>query len=244
MLKYNRIIINISYRNIKNYLEKGYDAKLHVDLEVNICDLPNVSHQKVIAICQLCGVENEIQYHKYLINRNRHGYYGCKGCSRVKQNLTLNKLNKIPKIYEFKDIPLVDNLSLSKDQVLKKKNVKLRSWVEKDIEFLINNYSKLSSSQIAKSLNKSIRSIRGKAYKLGLSKCNWNDDEVKLLKLIYTNNSNREIAKILNRSYSAISGKAKKLKLRIKFRRIGVPIRDSSSRRILKVCDLSRVEAK
>lgn len=84
MLKHKEIDISISYRNITHYIKKGYQAKLHETLTIKTSDLPNVSHQKIVAICESCCVENIIAYHKYLENKNRCGYYGCRSCSRKK----------------------------------------------------------------------------------------------------------------------------------------------------------------
>jgi hypothetical protein len=37
----------------------------------------------------LCKAEKDIRYHKYLENKKRHGFYGCKKCSRQKASLTM-----------------------------------------------------------------------------------------------------------------------------------------------------------
>jgi Zn finger protein HypA/HybF involved in hydrogenase expression len=88
MIKEKEIIVNISYRNITHYRELGYNVDLHKPLLIVPRNLPPVSHQKVTAICDICGVEKEIAYHKYLENEKRCGYYGCKKCSNLKREIT------------------------------------------------------------------------------------------------------------------------------------------------------------
>ena len=68
MIKEKNININISYRNITHYKNIGYNAKLHEILEIDVNDLPPVSHQKITAICDKCKTEKIIPYHKYLEN--------------------------------------------------------------------------------------------------------------------------------------------------------------------------------
>ena len=88
MLVNKRISVNISYRNVTHYRKLGYDAVIGNNLEINTIDLPIVSHQKVDVKCELCGNEINLTYHKYIENKNRHGFYGCKKCSRQKAVLT------------------------------------------------------------------------------------------------------------------------------------------------------------
>lgn len=88
MLKYNSIKVSISYRNVTHYLKLGYEAIIGVDLEIKTEHLPSSSHVKVDVICEICKSENSIIYHKYIENKKRHGFYGCKSCSRQKAALT------------------------------------------------------------------------------------------------------------------------------------------------------------
>jgi len=89
MIKEKEILVHISYRNITHYKKLGYDSiNLHEIISVKPSDLSTVSHQKVTAICDKCGKEKIIAYHKYLENKNRCGYYGCKKCSNLKREIT------------------------------------------------------------------------------------------------------------------------------------------------------------
>jgi len=88
MIKYDKIKVNISYRNITHYRKLGYNPILKYELEINVFDLPSSSHVKVIAICSICNCEKSIIYCKYIDNKKRQGFYGCRKCSRQKAALT------------------------------------------------------------------------------------------------------------------------------------------------------------
>ncbi len=88
MLKHEKISINISYRNISHYFKLGYSPILNSTLEIMTCHLPSTSHVKINAICEICKVEKELMYCKYLKNKSNYGYYGCKSCSRQKAAIT------------------------------------------------------------------------------------------------------------------------------------------------------------
>jgi len=88
MLKYDKIKVFISYRNKTHYLKLGYFPILNEDLEIDIKHLSKASHVKIDVVCALCKVESKLMYYKYVMNVNRHGFYGCKKCSRQKAALT------------------------------------------------------------------------------------------------------------------------------------------------------------
>lgn len=87
-----RMDIFISYRNITHYLKLGYNAVLNTILNINILDLPSVSHVRVNPICKSCNNISDIQYNKYLVNKKRNGKYTCKSC-------------RIPKLINIIDLP-------------------------------------------------------------------------------------------------------------------------------------------
>lgn len=92
MIVEDKLKINISYRNVTHYRKLGYDAIIGEELEVLPTDLSLSSHQKVTAKCEICKGEKVITYHKYIVNKNRCGFYGCKSCSRQKAIMTSRKL--------------------------------------------------------------------------------------------------------------------------------------------------------
>ena len=50
--------------------------------------MAKMSHNKVVAICDICKVENEISFVKYNLNFDRGGFYSCKKCSGIKRKKT------------------------------------------------------------------------------------------------------------------------------------------------------------
>lgn len=88
MILNERIDIFISYRNITHYVKIGYKPILNKNLNIETIHLPTSSHVRIDAVCEICKSIKNIQYCKYLLNRSRHGFYGCKKCSRQKSALT------------------------------------------------------------------------------------------------------------------------------------------------------------
>ena len=79
------------------------------------------------------------------------------------------------------------------------------TWKNEDVEFLKNNYDKLSVRELSEKLGKSNKSIRSKLERMGigLRKLNrqeifkWNKEQLDFLKTNYKTMTDREIAKIL-----------------------------------------------
>ena len=92
MIKERSIEVNITNVNRQHYIKLGYNVKLSKKIEININDLPLASHVKITAICTICSTEYNIQYGKYIKNKNNHGFYSCKKCSRQKAALTSQKI--------------------------------------------------------------------------------------------------------------------------------------------------------
>jgi hypothetical protein len=88
MIKFDKIKINVSYRNIKHYLKLGYNPILNTELEIDTNHLSTSSHVKIDVICSICNGENNLMYYKYIKNVERHGFYGCRKCSRQKAAMT------------------------------------------------------------------------------------------------------------------------------------------------------------
>lgn len=88
MLVDETISVFISYRNLTHYRKLGYNPIIDKNLEIRTQDLPSSSHVKVIVKCSICESEKTIMYCKYIENKKRHGFYGCKKCSRNKAGLT------------------------------------------------------------------------------------------------------------------------------------------------------------
>jgi hypothetical protein len=89
MVKNNESKVKITTRNIKYYTDRNYICKIGDIISIDINTMPKNSHNKVIAICEVCSVENEIQFSKYNKNKNNQGYYCCHKCSGDKFKKTM-----------------------------------------------------------------------------------------------------------------------------------------------------------
>ena len=92
MIVEKEIEIFINSRNITFYRNKGYNPITQGDIiKVKIEDLNTNCKKTITAVCD-CGNQTELRYEKYIINKNRGGYYGCRKCSRKKAVKTSQKL--------------------------------------------------------------------------------------------------------------------------------------------------------
>ena len=140
MIKNEFIEVNISYRNITHYLKLGYIPVLNKSLKINIHDLPIVSHVKIEVICEICSKENKIMYCKYIDNKNRHGYYGCRKCSRQKAMMTcidLYGVDSYNKTYECKE-------KIERKCLFVKNFITVKQFKHK----ILNNYAKIARGSI------------------------------------------------------------------------------------------------
>jgi len=89
MIKDKELLTLITRRNVSYYKSIGYNVdKINTEVLIKIDDINHNSHQKIIAICDICGCETELRVHKYYENYDRYNYYGCKKCSREKSKKT------------------------------------------------------------------------------------------------------------------------------------------------------------
>lgn len=92
-----------------------------------------------------------------------------------------------------------------------------KPWNENEVAYLKNNYLSMTYKEIAKELNRSYKSVMGKAHLLGLEKAtnakNWTDEEIEILRNSINTESYEEISKKINRSLGAIYTKVWELQL-------------------------------
>jgi len=88
MIKNNESTVEITNRNIKYYTDKNYICNIGDTITIDISTMPKMSHNKVIAICEICLSENELCFSKYNKNKDRQGFYSCKKCSGKKRKIT------------------------------------------------------------------------------------------------------------------------------------------------------------
>jgi hypothetical protein len=91
MVKNNESKVEITNRNIKYYTDRNYTCKVGDIISIDIDTMPKNSHNKVIAICEKCEKEKELEFSKYNRNKDRQGFYSCKGCSNLKRKRTVKE---------------------------------------------------------------------------------------------------------------------------------------------------------
>jgi hypothetical protein len=90
-------------------------------------------------------------------------------------------------------------------------------WKTEEVEFLTKHYNvDMLPSEIAKSLNRSVSSVKSKAFAIGLAdNVEWTQDQIDYLIDNYCYKTNEEIGKKIGRSGQAVSYKAFELSLSI-----------------------------
>jgi len=92
-----------------------------------------------------------------------------------------------------------------------------KHWSREEINFLRNNYDKMTYKEMEKIINRAAKSISDKANRIGLKKkINkiWIEKEIKYLKNNYGKIPAEEISKYLNRSFESVTLKAFCLRLK------------------------------
>lgn len=91
-----------------------------------------------------------------------------------------------------------------------------KNWTSEQVSFLIENYGKISTEMLSKTLSKSVGSIYYilKKEEIDVEKQWWTKDEITKLKELYPSNSNQELEEIFSRSEDAIQLKAAALGLK------------------------------
>ena len=94
--------------------------------------------------------------------------------------------------------------------------IKIRNYTEEEIQYIENNFSKMTVKQIATNLNKKESSIYNAIRKLGLIKQEhnrWTDEEISFLKANYINMTSEEISHYIKHSVDAINTMRDRLNL-------------------------------
>jgi len=147
MIKNKTIDIKISSSNYRKYVDKYGPFKKGDKINIDINDLTMNSAVKITAICELCGVENDVQYYNYNIQIKKGGYYCCKKCGIKKQKDTMIKNETVYYLsnpeYKNKMINLYGVDNPSKMTKIKEKRSNRLSNVEyqqKLLDGIINKY--------------------------------------------------------------------------------------------------------
>ena len=94
-----------SGKTIKYYRDKGYDAKYHEPLIVNVDDLPSGSGAIVQILCDYCQKEiTEIMYKDYVRRINKYGNTACLNCKPIKTRENNCKKYGVPSTSMLPDV--------------------------------------------------------------------------------------------------------------------------------------------
>jgi hypothetical protein len=92
---------------------------------------------------------------------------------------------------------------------------KLQRWTDAEIEFLAQNWSKMTDTELAKKLNRTQNGVKHKRFQLCLRKGRmWTKEEINFLKQNYGIMPILKIAQLLHRSYASIQHKIQRLCLK------------------------------
>jgi hypothetical protein len=83
--KLNTKIVPLNIKHLKNFYP---NIKLYDIIEIDINHLSKKSPIVIECMCEICGINNKIQYRAYLRNKKRYNYYSCKKCKNKKTDIT------------------------------------------------------------------------------------------------------------------------------------------------------------
>ena len=101
MVKNNESKVEITTRNIKYYKNKGFKCVIGDLISIDISVMPKMSHNIVIAICEICNTESQLMFSKYNKNKNRQGFYSCSKCSNIKRKKTNKEIYGVESITQL-----------------------------------------------------------------------------------------------------------------------------------------------
>jgi hypothetical protein len=136
MIKNNESKVEITTRNIKYYNDRGYSCYLADIITIDVSTMPKMSHNKVIAICEMCFTEIELPFSKYNKNKERYGFYSCKKCSYEKRKITNKEKYGVENNFKREDVREKNKNWMSSDEFKEKSK---KSLIEK---FGVDSYSK------------------------------------------------------------------------------------------------------
>lgn len=100
----------------------------------------------------------------------------------------------------------------------------VRAWMPKEDNYIKENFGKVTYSQMANTLNCSIKTVQKRAEYLGFEVetktiRRWTDEEIELLKIMAPKYLNKTIARKLDRSLNEVNKKARQLGIELIFKR-------------------------
>jgi hypothetical protein len=155
MLLTKELKIRVNSTGLKHYIEKGYNVKVGEEIIINTNDLTKSSMYKVRVKCDVCGLEKELIYNKYLKNIEKYDLYTCSNkCAHIKNKKTKLEKYGVENYYnseKSKETWLknygVDNpfKSIEIKEKIKKSNLKKYGFESANSSEIVKNNKKISS---------------------------------------------------------------------------------------------------
>lgn len=142
MIKNNESLLEITNKNIKYYINKKFNCKIGDIISIPTDTMPKMSHNKVIAICEVCNSENELPFSKYNRNKDRQGFYSCMKCSDKKRKVTNIKKYGIDNAFKREEVKEGNRKWMSSGEF---KNKSKETIIEK---YGVDSYSKTDEFRI------------------------------------------------------------------------------------------------
>jgi hypothetical protein len=96
--------IKTTNKNVTYYKQFYPDIISGDIIDINVNELPSTSKTNILVKCDLCGIEQSINYFSYLRNINNYDYYSCKKCCTNKMIKTMNTNYGVDFALQSKDI--------------------------------------------------------------------------------------------------------------------------------------------
>jgi len=144
MIKEKELKIIVKERNIKHYINNGFDVKINDIIKIKPENLSNGSVVRITSICSDCGKERVITYYKYNKNLFKYGRFLCHNCSKKQSYLNKYGVDNPMKVKEIQEKVKKTNLkkygfecSLLSDDV--KNKIKKTNLERYGVEFPLEN---------------------------------------------------------------------------------------------------------
>ena len=124
-----------------------------------------------------------------------------------------------------------------------------RNWTSEEDKYILENFNKVTFTDMSKRFNCHISTVQNRAHELGLSfekkvLRRWTEEEIELLKIMAPKYLNKTIARKLDRSVIEVNKKARELGIELIFKRpvwkkwkVKFLKENLNSMSILKICE-------
>lgn len=132
MIKEKEVYVKIGSWNHSHYKKLGYDNVKKGNLVlVRVEDLTLSSHTKITAICEICGVEKQLMYKSYILNKENNNLYNCHKCcyDLMKNSLKIKYgVENVSFIPDVKNKIRIKNIENSEERFIKRTKTNLERY--------------------------------------------------------------------------------------------------------------------